>query len=400
MRSSFLCNAALAAVLAAWLVGGAAAQERTGDPAKWRTFWTALMPVFTHPRCLNCHGATQPNAGDNHGGGPNTDDADFSCIGCHTANTVVVAGKCGSGVNGSTFMRPDGTEQNQPCVPGEEQGKVRVPAGPVWDDLGPDFTGKDARALCLKIKGAMGPQNLLEHVQNDPLIGFAFEGKRAIDGQSPFAPVDAEPPPLDRAAFAALLTRWITEAAMACNTDGKVVLTDDVRIDTLPSPSSSTSVRNTTDATIDIKSEIATADVRYDEKSTSTLTARVPRCNPKMSAEVQSTAQGKVDATYEIDIGPGGVYRMRFIVGAVAGQTGLSSEEDLCRPKRKRNEQLPTERMEPLRFGIEGQQAQVNPLEPSVWILKGSTTVPNDQFAAAGVISGGERKMTWEIVIR
>jgi hypothetical protein len=270
----------------------------------------------------------------------------------------------------------------------------------VWNTLGPDFTGKSDRELCLKIKGAMGPQNLLAHVRDDPLIDFAFKGAKAIDGQSPFAPPDVEPPPIDKAAFADLLTRWITEAAMACQTDGTVVLIDNVKIDTVPSPFSSTSIRNEVDATIKIKSEVATADLRYTDKSTGEITAPTPGCTAKASAEVQSTAEGKPDTTYEIDIGPGGVYRMRFFLGSIEQQTGFDSKEDLCRPTRRRREQLPTEPTTELRFGIENQQAQTEPSEPSVWILKGSTTVPNDQFAAAGVISGGERKVTWDIVIR
>jgi hypothetical protein len=399
-RAAVVATGVLVALSSALVVGTAAAQERTGNPAKWRTFWNALMPVFTHPRCINCHGATDPNAGDNHGGGPNVDDADFSCISCHTANTVAVPGRCEVTGAGTLLTRPDGTTELRECVPGKGQGAVRVAVGPVWSRLGPSFTGKDARALCLQIKGAMGPQNLLEHVQNDPLIGFAFEGRRAIDGQSPFAPVDAEPPPIDRAAFAALLTRWITQAAMACNTDGTVVLTDNVTIDSAPSRFGSTSVRNSVDATINIKSEVATSELRYNDTSTSALEAPMPGCTAKESAEVQSTAEGRPDTKYEIDMGPGGVYRMRFVLGSIDAQTVFSSKEDLCRPTRRRREQLPTEPTTALRFGVEGQQAQRSPTDASVWILKGSTTVPNNAFAAAGLASGGERKVTWDIVIR
>src|SRR5512134_359278 len=64
-----LASGVLVLVATALLFSSAAAQERTGDPAKWRNYWTQLYTVFTHPRCLNCHGATDPDSGENHGGG-------------------------------------------------------------------------------------------------------------------------------------------------------------------------------------------------------------------------------------------------------------------------------------------------------------------------------------------
>jgi hypothetical protein len=246
----------------------------------------------------------------------------------------------------------------------------------------------------------MGPDSLLEHVTTDPLIGFAFEGRRAIDGQSPFAPVDAEPPPIDRAAFAALLTRWITEAAMACSTDGTVVLADKVTIDMPLSPFGGASLRKSVDATIDIKSEVATSELRYTEKATSVAAASLPRCKAKDSAEVQSTAEGRPDTKYQIDIGPGGVYRLRFFLGSIEAEAGYSASADLCRPLHRRGGQLPTEPTAEQEFDVQGQQAQRSPTDASVWILKGSTPVANNGFAMPGVTSRGERTVTWDIVIR
>jgi hypothetical protein len=247
----------------------------------------------------------------------------------------------------------------------------------------------------------MGPDSLLEHVTTDPLIGFAFEGRRAIDAQSPFAPVDAEPPPIDRAAFAALLTRWITEAAMACSTDGTVVLADKVTMDMTLSAFGGASVRKSVDATIDIKSEVATSKLRYKEESTSSAAmAPTANCKAKESAEVQSTAEGSPDTKYQIDIGPGGVYRLRFFLGSIEAETGYSAKADLCRPLHRRSGQLPTEPTAEQDFDVQGQQAQRSPTDASVWILKGSTPVANNGFAMPGVTSRGERTVTWDIVIR
>jgi hypothetical protein len=71
-----LWSLAGAAMLAAviWAVGLShnSAQEAAGDPLKWRPVWDSLMPLFTHPRCANCHGGTNPFIGEeglNHEGG-------------------------------------------------------------------------------------------------------------------------------------------------------------------------------------------------------------------------------------------------------------------------------------------------------------------------------------------
>jgi hypothetical protein len=400
VRSSFVVAAALAASLAASLAGVAIAQARTGDPAKWSSYWDALMPVFTHPRCINCHGATDPRAGDNHGGGPSVDLADFSCIGCHTANTALVPGRCELPESrGSEFSGPDGTKTDSICVPGEEQGEARVAVGPVWNTTGPEFVGKDARELCRQIKGSMGPALLLEHVTTDPLIGFAFEGKRAIDSQSPFAPMEAEPPPIDRAAFAAVLTRWITEAAMACSIDGTVELVDKLEMDAALAPFGGAAVQKSVAAAIDIKNGVATSTLRYTEKSTSKATALIPGCKVGQSAEVQSTAEGKPETKYQIEMGAGGVYRMQFFLGSVEAHTDFSSKGNLCRPVNRRRGQLPAEPTEELEFGVENQHAERMPGDPGVWILKGSMPVAN-KMDLSGVTGRSERTVTWDIVIR
>jgi hypothetical protein len=405
----FKLGAALATILlilatSVLLIGSAGAQERTGDPAKWRNYWTQLYTVFTHPRCINCHGATDPRSGENHGGGALDTDDDFQCFGCHTANTMLVPGRC---ENGSRILSADGVTRvtEDVCVSGDEQGEVRVKTGETWHDSRsgnpPPFVGLDMRSLCLEVKKRKGPMNLLEHVRDDPLIAFAFEGRRAI-ADGPFGPVAPEPPPMSKDEFIEMLLRWITEAAMACNTDGTVTLTDNTMIDSRPSPFGNTSVRNRIDASVFIKSEVPTSELRYDETSTFVFRPVAPGCAPTSSGEVHFTAEGKPAARYEIEIGPGNTYRMRFLLGAVEGKTDLAYREQLCRPPQARREQLPTEPATDLRFGLDEWQTALPPPpgEPGVLILRGSTSVPNDDFTGSVVVSGGERKITWDIVIR
>ena len=117
---------ALVLVTAVLLVGSVGAQEQTGDPAKWRSYWTQLYPIFMHPRCLNCHGGTDPFSGDNHGGGEVTTER---CIECHTLNTILVTGQCEAGFS---TTRDDGAGDPtfSQCAPSDEPGRIRIAAGP------------------------------------------------------------------------------------------------------------------------------------------------------------------------------------------------------------------------------------------------------------------------------
>jgi hypothetical protein len=256
----------------------------------------------------------------------------------------------------------------------------------------------DMRAVCRRIKHEMAPPELLHHVREDFLIGVAFDGTRALDAAYEATP---DPPPMTRDAFAALLERWITEAAMACGTDGTLVLTDNLTLDSPRSPFGTTAVRNKIDASIFIKSEVATAELRYDETSTFVFTPVAPGCAPRSSGEAHFVAEGHPAARYEIQIGPGRKYRMRFLVDAVDGKAEFTYREQLCRPPSGRRESLPEEPGTALRFGLEEWHTALPPPEedPNLLILRGSTTIPNDDLNAFGFVSGGERKITWDIVI-
>ena len=276
---------------------------------------------------------------------------------------------------------------------------IRVPTGPVWNRLGPPFS-MDAGEMCEMVKMNKTPDELVEHVQTDALIAFAFEGNKAIDDQSPQSPVEVEPPPLTKPEFVNLLTRWITEAAMACSTDGTVVLADKTTIDMQQAPFGGASVRKTVDATIDIKSGIATSKLRYTETSTTAATVPTPGCKAKDNAEVQSTAEGSPDTKYRIEMRPGGMYRMSFSLGSIEAQTDYSAKAGVCRPIHKRKGQLPTEPTAEQEFSVEG-QAQLSPTDPGTWILKGSTPPPaNKGIALPGVTARSERTVAWDIVIR
>jgi hypothetical protein len=398
--SSILLATGLLAIVASMAVasGAAAALTRAGDPAKWRTFWTPMMKVLTHDRCFNCHTETNVRTGASHGGGDLDTQAQFACIGCHTANTTVVEGTCElfGNTGEGTLSLPDGTRrESASCMPGEGPGKIRVPTGPVWNRLGPPFT-KDAREMCQMVKMNKSPEELVEHVETDALIDFAFIGNKAMDDQSPFSPVDIEPPPLTKPEFVNLLTRWITEAAMACGTDGEVTLDDNVKLDSR-SAFGESKTRNETTAQIQIVDDVANSELHYGEASTASIETTLPGCPAKEGVEVHFTADGSPDTSYEINILPNNTYRMRFTLGAIEGQTVWSYKEQLCRPGTRGREKLPAESTIPLRFGVEDQVVQEN--SEHELILKGSTTVP-DNMSVGPVVSSGDRKLTWDLLIK
>src|ERR1044071_6447563 len=58
----------------------AGAQTPVADPL---TLFAKMMPVLSHDRCVNCHGATDPYQGDFH---PGAVARSTPCINCHTAS--------------------------------------------------------------------------------------------------------------------------------------------------------------------------------------------------------------------------------------------------------------------------------------------------------------------------
>ena len=387
----------LAIIASVSLASSAAALERAGDPSKWLTYWKPMMTVLTHDRCFNCHTNTNPRTGKDHGGGELDFPDQFACIGCHTANTTVVEGRCElvGNLGEGTVSLPDGTTRRNASCMNEGQSKIRVPTGPVWNRLGPPFT-KDAREMCQMVKEKKTPEELVEHVQTDALINFAFIGDKAIGDDSPQSPVDIEPPPLDKPAFMKLLMGWITDAAMACGTDGKVTLDDNVKLDSQTAFTKG-KTRNETTAKIQIEDDVAKSELHYTEASSASIETTLPGCPAKEGVEAHFKADGRPDTSYEINILPNNTYRMRFTLGAVEGQTVWSYKEQLCRPGTRGREKLPTESTIPLRFGVEDQVPQEN--AEHELILKGSATLPG--ITSVGpMVSSGERKLTWDILIK
>jgi len=153
------------------------------DAEAARAAFLQVYRVFTSPRCQNCHPpGDAPLQGDDS----------------HVDLQDVKRGKDGHGEYG---MRCDTCHQST-TLPGEH-----MPLGnPKWSLPSPDhkmvFVGRSPAELCRQLKdpkqtGGRSLQQLLEHVSNDDLVGWAWDpGDRRT------------PPPLSRAETVAQMKIW------------------------------------------------------------------------------------------------------------------------------------------------------------------------------------------------
>lgn len=132
-------------------------------------FQQGLYPVYSHPRCVNCHGRVDPPSGRNH---PQTSAA---CSTCHSV-----------------------------------QGWTNAGAPSFWSGSG--TTAKSWQDICNAVRNHPKSANrnvFLDHMQNDRLIGWAL-------APTPIAGNPARPAaPGGRNAFIANSLRWFDEG-MQC----------------------------------------------------------------------------------------------------------------------------------------------------------------------------------------
>src|SRR4030088_2434290 len=92
-----LILAGVALVAGGTMTVAAPAHQAAGDESL--AMFGEMMPVFSSPRCANCHGGVNPVSGDNHEPGPVADSTRLSngdmgfderavCQECHTAGTA------------------------------------------------------------------------------------------------------------------------------------------------------------------------------------------------------------------------------------------------------------------------------------------------------------------------
>ncbi len=174
--------------------------EDEDDPL---AMFAALMPVLKSPRCVNCHGGTNPAIDLNHDGGQ-----------------VDVP------LDAEGDMQGVGFGSNEECL-----GCHDAPDAHFWK-LAPkrfSLVGRETLQLCRQFRANPGTMNLktaagraafLEHLRTDHLIVNAFVGNRGIADESP------QPPPLTHQRFIALARHWLEDGEGACANDWNGTITE------------------------------------------------------------------------------------------------------------------------------------------------------------------------------
>jgi mono/diheme cytochrome c family protein len=172
-----------------------AQSKRTDGLAAWQRVYS----VLTHPRCINCHTATgYPQQGDDR----------------HRHGFNVVRGQTGMGVPAFTCAA---------CHQRVNADSTGVPGAPGWHLAPLSMQWQDTRdqtmssgAVCKAVTDRSKNHNLdgaslLKHHEEEPLVLWAFQPGRGLDG-SP-----RSVPPLTHAEFVAATRTWV-EAGVPCPT--------------------------------------------------------------------------------------------------------------------------------------------------------------------------------------
>ena len=177
----------------------AAPSNRSSRPARTEGLdaWQQVYSVLTHPRCLNCHTATDyPQQGDDR----------------HRHLYNVVRGPQGKGVAALNCAT---------CHQEANADTTGVPGGPDWHLAPLSMQWQDAndntlpsstvcRAVTDRSKnGGLDGTGLLKHNQEARLVLWAWQPGRRIDGTT------RSLPPLTHEQFVAATRKWV-EAGTPC----------------------------------------------------------------------------------------------------------------------------------------------------------------------------------------
>jgi hypothetical protein len=155
--------------------------------------WQQVYSVLTHPRCINCHTATNyPQQGDDR----------------HRHLFNIVRGPGGKGVPGLNCATcHQSANANSTGVPGAQNWHL-APLSMKWQDTNNNIMSSAdiCRSVSEHSKEAGG---VLRHHQQAPLVLWAFQPGRRRDG------TERSLPPLTHQEFVAATRTWV-DAGMPC----------------------------------------------------------------------------------------------------------------------------------------------------------------------------------------
>jgi hypothetical protein len=188
----------LSVVFAGWVALSSRASAPDVKRAGGLAAWGRVYSVLTHPRCINCHTATNyPQQGDDRRR--------------HFAN--VVRGPEGKGVPGLNCAScHQYTNADSTGVPGGQNWHL-APLSMRWQTPSdqPLTSAQVCRALVERSKSGLDGPGLLKHHHEEPLVLWAWNPGRRPDGTLRTAP------PLTHAEFVEATRRWV-EAGTPCPT--------------------------------------------------------------------------------------------------------------------------------------------------------------------------------------
>ena len=159
--------------------------------------WQDVYSVLTHPRCMNCHTATNyPQQGDDR----------------HRHFANVLRGPDGIGVPalqcGTCHQKANADSTGVPGAPNWHL----APLSMRWQDV--DDRILSSAGVCKAVtdrskNGHLDGARLMKHHENEPLVLWAFQPGRRIDGTM------RTMPPLTHEQFVAATRKWV-ESGMPC----------------------------------------------------------------------------------------------------------------------------------------------------------------------------------------
>ncbi len=172
-------------------------QARTSTRAEGLAAWQQVYSVLTHPRCINCHTATNyPQQGDDR----------------HRHFANVVRGPDGEGVHALQCITcHQESNADSTGVPGAPDWRL-APLSMKWQDMNDKIlsSGEVCRAITDRSKNNnLDGVGLLKHHAEEPLVLWAFQPGRSINGSMRTLP------PLTHGQFVEATRRWV-EAGTPC----------------------------------------------------------------------------------------------------------------------------------------------------------------------------------------
>lgn len=195
IRAGLLVSAIVVAL--AFGIGVYAGSDETPSTAQGLAAWGQVYSVLTHPRCINCHTATNyPQQGDDRHR--------------HVAN--VVRGPEGKGVPGLNCAGcHQETNADSTGVPGGHNWHL-APLEMRWQDI--NDRPLSSAAVCRQLTDRSRNHNLdgpglLKHHEEEPLVKWAWNPGIKPDGSKRTLP------PMSHEEFVGATRRWV-EAGTPC----------------------------------------------------------------------------------------------------------------------------------------------------------------------------------------